>query len=234
MSRAIPERDLEPVIDAAQKWIESCLVSDRSIFSTEPLWTSESLLEVETAFVGHPDLGDDDFMTKLQGQLERCSTRGCKLMAEVLWILLLFPSSLKPDTKRRHVIQVWGFSGDVLSASHPLLRDAVLIGIGGAGQAFNTHRHREIEFLLQIARSTKKLDAAVRRDTFAQYDTFMKWFRDVPQKGDRQFRHMLRYFAFPDRVERMSSNFERRAVLKGFGIAPETTIESPGGYTRFL
>src|SRR3546814_17814503 len=47
----------------------------------------------------------------------------------------------------------------------------------------------------------------------------MDWIQTVPQEGDRQFRHMLRYFLFPDLVERMSSNRDRLRVLDAFGIA---------------
>jgi hypothetical protein len=49
----------------------------------------------------------------------------------------------------------------------------------------------------------------------------MEWIQTVPREGFRQFRHMLRYFAFPDLVERMSSNNDRRRILAGFGIAPQ-------------
>jgi len=52
---------------------------------------------------------------------------------------------------------------------------------------------------------------------FTDYDTFLGWVESVPRKGSRQFRHMLRYFAFPDRVERISSNNDRRKILRAFG-----------------
>ena len=41
----------------------------------------------------------------------------------------------------------------------------------------------------------------------------------VLQQGRRQLRHMLRFFAFPDRVERMSSNNDRRRILEAFHVA---------------
>lgn len=46
----------------------------------------------------------------------------------------------------------------------------------------------------------------------------MRWIESVPRDGTRQFRHILRYFAFPERVERISSNRERRRILEGFGL----------------
>src|SRR5690606_9510439 len=51
------------------------------------------------------------------------------------------------------------------------------------------------------------------------YDRFLDWIETIPGSGNRQFRHMLRYFLFPDRVERMSSNGDRCKVLAGFGVA---------------
>ena len=53
----------------------------------------------------------------------------------------------------------------------------------------------------------------------------MTWIESVPRDGKRQFRHMLRFFAFPDRVERMSSNNHRRSILKSFGVAPIGEID---------
>jgi len=62
---------------------------------------------------------------------------------------------------------------------------------------------------------------AQRRTTLRTYNLFVAWIAGVPQEGYRQFRHMLRYFAFPDRVERMSSGGEGRNVLAAFRHKPE-------------
>jgi 5-methylcytosine-specific restriction protein B len=53
----------------------------------------------------------------------------------------------------------------------------------------------------------------------------MAWIESVPRDGDRQFRHMLRYFSHPDRVERMSSNRDRISVLEGFNVAPRVQLK---------
>ena len=76
-------------------------------------------------------------------------------------------------------------------------------------------------FLIALTRDLKRRDVAQRRSIFADHGAFFDWIRSVPSKGLRQFRHMLRFFAFPDRVERMSSNTHRRRILEAFGIAPE-------------
>ena len=67
------------------------------------------------------------------------------------------------------------------------------------------------------------LNPAIRAAIFASYETFAPWLATVPQEGERQFRHMLRYFLFPDRVERMSSNRDRRSVLAAYDIADPKT-----------
>ena len=74
-------------------------------------------------------------------------------------------------------------------------------------------RWREFAFLVTSIGSLKRKDVSERQLILSDYDTFINWIETVPRDGDRQFRHMLRFFAFPDRVERMSSNGDRRAIL---------------------
>ena len=59
MARLIKARSLEPVINAAREWLENCLIADNSVFSSGPLWTHENVAEVRSAFVDHPDEGDE-------------------------------------------------------------------------------------------------------------------------------------------------------------------------------
>ena len=73
MARLTKSRSLEPVIDAAQEWIRTCLIADNSVLSDEALWTPENVAEVRQAFVEHPQEGKDNFFTKLKGQMESAS-----------------------------------------------------------------------------------------------------------------------------------------------------------------
>ena len=75
MARKFLKRDISPILAAAEKWIPTCLIEDRSVFSTDPRWTAPLVTEVFRAFVEHPDFGDDDFMTKLKGQMKNASLR---------------------------------------------------------------------------------------------------------------------------------------------------------------
>jgi hypothetical protein len=224
MARHISTGDISPILAAAERWIQRCLVEDRSVFVEDSWWTPAFCDEVYQAFVGHPDYGHDDFMTKLKGQMKHGSAPAQQLMAEMLWALLLFPSKIKPSTKRQQVREIWAMSGHRLSEDQPLLDDKVLIGVGSGGPGFNTYRPDELEFLISLVRDLKRRDQSERRHILTDYDAFMGWIDSVPRKGTRQFRHMLRYFAFPDRVERISTNNDRRLILEGLGMGSERDI----------
>src|SRR5919106_1883785 len=112
MARLTNKKNLSPVLEAARQWIDRCLIGNDSILGSRQLWTGPLIEEVHKAFVQNPDLGKDDFMTKLKGQMSGASAAGKQLMAEMLWALLLFPSNINADTKRRQVVEIWALSGD--------------------------------------------------------------------------------------------------------------------------
>src|SRR4051794_8005802 len=91
-----------------------------------------------------------------------------------------------------------------------------------------TNRWREIAYILHFGIAIKSLATADRTKVLCDYEQFIDWIKTVPQEGERQFRHMLRYLLFPHRVERMSSNGDRRRVLERFGVA---TARDTRGWT---
>jgi hypothetical protein len=219
MARQVHDRDIAPVLAAGEQWINTCLIDDKSNFSNKALWTAPLVNEVYGAFVKHPDYGQDDFMTKLKGQMASASTSAQQLMAEMLWALLLFPSNMKARTKAQQVRTLWAMSGESLPETLPLMSDAVLAGIGSGGPGFNNYRPDEMAFLIEVTRGIKAKAAPERRHLLTNYDAFIKWIDSVHREGSRQFRHMLRFLAFPDRVERISSNNDRQKILAAFGVA---------------
>lgn len=224
MARLIGNRDISAVLAAAERWISDCLVGDGSVFSAKPRWTPELVDEVFEAFVNHPDVGEDDFMTKLKGQMKNAAPSAQQLTAEMLWILLLFPSNMKAVTKRQQIREIWALSGQELREDSPFLSEEVLAGVGSGGPGFNNYRPDELAFLISLTRGLKTKVEQQRGRILGDYDEFMSWIDSVPRRGSRQFRHMLRYFAFPDRVERISSNGDRRKILEAFGVASARDI----------
>lgn len=217
MARFIGTKDPEPIIAAMRDWVDHGLVEDGSIFSDSVLWAAEHLDELDQYFVNQPDAGKGSFYEKLSGQLESASEPARALMAEALWVLFLFPSNINAETKRGGVRQVWSWSASDLASDHPQLADTALAGIGSCGMGVNTGRWRELCYIIGLARRAKQAPTTERVDHFQSYDSFIDWIDTVPMEGNRQFPHMLRYLLFPDRVERMSSNRDRRKVLEAFG-----------------
>ncbi len=225
MAQKLNDRDISPVINAVKKWIADCLICDGSIFSAGSLWVAENIEEVKKAFVDNPDEGEDSFSTKLQKQMQEASPAARHLMSEMLWVILTFPTNIGQTKKREHIREAWNFSKDILPADHAMLSDEVLSGIGSAGQAFNTLRWLELSFLIALAGDLKKRTKQEREKILLNYDNFVEWIKGFPKGEKRQFKQILRYFAFPDRVERVSTNRHRQAILAKFGNTPENVTK---------
>ncbi len=227
MARQIAERDLAPLLEAARRWIDTCLIEDGSLFApNRALWTTANAEVLQRDVVDRPDAGGDDFMTKLQRQLANAGASAQQFAADLLWALLLFPSKIGVKVKREHIERIWGWSGEPLPTTGPWLDADVLRGVGSAGTAYNNLRWKELAYLVALLRALKALPVDQRRVLFADYDRFIDWIDSVPRDGDRQFRHMLRWFTFPDQVERMSSNNDRRHVLEGYGVASRRELRN--------
>ena len=211
MARRRNWRDLSPTLDAATAWIDHCLIKDGSVFSpSENIWAPENIEEFRAAFVDNLDESSDSFITKLKRQLSNCSANTKKLASEMLWALSLFPSSIGPKSKREQIIEIWNESGDALPIT-ATINDDILKGIGAGGAAYSTGKWRELIYLIHLAADIKRQKD--RHGILKDYDKFLDWIAQVQQQGTRQFRQMLRYFAFPDLVENMASNNDRRKIL---------------------
>ena len=190
---------------------------DGSVFTGKQLWTVELINEVKTAFVDHPDYGSTTFLQKLEGQMQRAGSDARQLCAEMLWVLLLFPTNVAIPTKVNGIKTIWEMSSEPFPIVSPNLSASVLLGVGSGGPGYNTYRPDELEFLIGVTLEVKRLDHDERKALLQGYERFCEWIRNLPLNGRRQFRHMLRFFAFPEQVERISSNNDRRRILDGFG-----------------
>jgi 5-methylcytosine-specific restriction enzyme B len=218
MARQTNKSDLAPVLTAARQWIDRCLIEDKSIFFDEELWTLSKAEELQKHFVENPDESDLSFLEKLPKQLAAASPGARQLMAEILWAVRLFPTTPKAPTKRAQFLQAWQLCGRPLSEDHPMLTAAALGGIGSAGTAYLTGPWREIGFLIQVLLRLKPMPPDERAALFSSNEKLSPWLESLVEKGERQFPHILRYFTFPDTVERISSGPEKKKILKGFGI----------------
>ena len=217
MSRYNPHLQVAPIYEAAERWRRDCLEGEGSVLAPgEALWTVEGLGELDRHFVQNLDAGEGTFLQKLETQLSAGSPAARRLMAELLWVLLLFPSNIGAFKKRETVREVWAWSDGALPEDHPMLADDVLGGIGSGGTAFNTHRWRELVLLITAARDLKSRGAGDRRAVLSDPWAFSAWLADRPEAPGRQLRHMLPHLLFPDSFERISSQGDKERILSAF------------------
>ena len=214
MGRYIPNHDSRPVYAAAQEWAERCLVEDGSVFSDElRLWCPELLDELDQRFVRNLDAGEGNFLEKLREQLSGGSPQCRQLMAELLWLLMLFQSNIGPEKKRENVSEVWSWSGTPLPDDVPMLADAVIGGLGSAGTAYNTQRWRELAFLIEALRDFKRRDVPDRKALLGDPWEFGEWLTQRPDARNRQLPHILTHLLFPDSFERISTVLDKWRIL---------------------
>lgn len=214
MSRYNATRDTRPILDAARRWIRSCLIDGESVLGDMPLWRSSTIDELVREFTDKPDESTLGFFDKLQQQMESGSPDAKCLMAEMLWALMLFQSGTTPATKREQVRRVWQWSGRPFNPSEDVFSDASLIGIGHPGIAYNAQRWRELNYLIGLAKDLQARPLAEREAILTNQDRFEDWIEAAPMQGDRQFARIFRYLAFPDFFEPITQTRDRKMLLE--------------------
>lgn len=203
------------IYEAAERWKERCLLRDGSIFGAASLWTSEHISGLIRHFVENPDEGNQSFEEKLKKQLEVVSQEATQLAAEMLWVMMLFPSNITKARKVELVRTVWGWSGHPLADPDGEL-DALSTGIGSGGMGYNSHRPFELHLLIRFAEAWKALEPTESATLSTDPWAFAAWFDQLPDASSRQIRHMLLYLLFPDEFERISSKSSKQQLERAF------------------
>lgn len=223
MARFNPHHDNSKLYPAMHEFAMECLMRDGSMLQPgQTLWTPENLDELDRTFVQNPDAGGDDYYKKLKNQVNSGSTNSRKLMAELHWLLFVFPSDMLARTKEQRIKEIWSWSGESLPSGVLFLDYNILEGLGHTGQ--KNHRWRELSFLIRFLQRWKKMPLAQREDALAQPEQFTAFLDDTPGVAGRQLRHILPHLLFPDEFERISSPRHKREILEGFGVAPRHEV----------
>jgi len=214
----LPEH--KAIYEAVKRWRQLSLVGDRSVFTDASLWTESALEDVQAHFVDMP--GKQSFMSKLEEQLMSVSASGKRLAAEILWVMMLFPSNVTSETKRTYVRTIWSWSGKDLPEDCELLGDTILKGgIGNPGQGYAAHRWRELKFFLRLVLEWRRLDPGVHGELLGEPWRFAEWLDTVEDATHRQLRHILLHLLFPNSFERISVSTQKRDILAAFaGFLP--------------
>lgn len=215
MARPSSVEQLPDILAAAEQWKTRCLLSDGSILSSRALWTSKNFDLLDQYFVQNPLEGKTSYIGKLHAQLENAPTEVKQLAAEILWILMLFPSNIGGHKKRQNILEIWSWSGDTLDENQPNLT-ILDHGIGSSGIAFNTKIPLELTFVIQLMQVWKGQGAARQVALLSDPWAFGNWVDALPKEGKPQFRHMMLYLMFPDTFERISSTSQKGQIVAKF------------------
>lgn len=143
MSRYCGEKNITPILEAADLWRQNSLLQGQSIFGFGSIWNTQTIQELMTYFVENLDYGEGNFTEKLEKQIAPTSAEAKILCAEILWVMLLAPSNIKPKTKRQNIETILGWANKSIPSDSDVLSDEALIGIGSGGTAYNNLRWKE-------------------------------------------------------------------------------------------
>lgn len=225
MSRYNLRHDIEGLLNAVETWKQRCLLGDGPLLDSGRYWTRANLKELDQCFIQNlQEGGGANYFEKLSIQLAGASQDAIKLMAELNWVLLLFSTNIKPETKRILVSDIWKLSGDSLPKSN-FLDEAVLSGIGSTGVGYNTHRSRELVFLIELMKVFKALGPEDQKKILAEPWEFAEWIERIPGDRSRQFRHIICFLLFPDSFEHTSVGNDKKAMLGVLNKIPKVQLK---------
>lgn len=209
----------ERILHAAAEWRERSLLGGESVFLPgTDLWIGPYLDELKRFFVDQPDYSGARFIEKLRGQLGAASPGAKQLAAEMLWVMMLFPSNVGAAAKTDLVATVWEWSGTPFPRTHALVAEVFRRGIGSGGMGFNNFRPDELTFFVFMMRDWRGRPRSEQDHLLADPWRFGAWLDTIPGAQNRQLRHMLLHLLFPEHYERVSSNDNKRrihAALRG-------------------
>lgn len=216
MSRYCGDDDPKSILEAAEHWRDVALLANGSVLTSKQLWTPSAFELLDEHFIKRPEIGSGKFLEKLEQQLASVDGATKQLVAEMMWLLYLCPSSLTAAHKLKTVQAVWAWSNEPFPVDSRWLDDDVLAGVGSAGPGFNQNQARELAFLINFLNLFYKLSAHDQRALMEDGWKFNEWLRQVPNWGSRQFRHMLLFLLFPDDFERIFGKNDRRTIAQHY------------------
>lgn len=216
MSKFNPHHNAAPVFAAFDQWKQNCLLDGKTLFAAGSRWTGDLLGELRQRFVENPDESSAAFLEKLKGQMAAASPEAVQLMAEVLWVVMLFQSNVTAGKKRENIKQVWSWSGSDFPASNPLIADDVLEGLGSAGQGFNRYRADELAWLIRMVEAFRLLPRPQQEEYLREPWQCAEWLDAQPWGSSRQMRHILLHLLFPATFERIASPNDKAAIISAF------------------
>ena len=215
-----PDHDhIRDVLAAAQAWRDRCFLEGGSVFGDASLWTPEHMADFSGQLEVDPLDGEKaKFFEKLERQLEGARSEVVQLAAEAVWFAYLFvwKGDMFPQTKRDRVTRVWGWSGANAIDGNVYLSDQTLSGVGRAGFGYLTRLSAELRFLMRVVGEWQGLPSNRRTALMGAESAwdFADWLDAIEGAEQRQIRHMVLSFLFPDQFERIVSRGHKSQIVE--------------------
>jgi len=218
---SLPGRDA--VYDLHHRWLTVELLKGGSLLTPgASIWTSEHLAELTQHFVANPDLGKDDFLTKLRGQLRDVSPGGIQLMAEliVIYSLIIWNGAISAARKLENIETVLSWMPEPPKIPEEIAQ-AMDLGIVHPGQWVMTRRDLQIAWYIAFASSFRALPnaAEIAADPWA-LRAFTEKIRDKQAEGSRL---SLLHLSHPDVFYATVSPNHRQQIYDRFAGFTEQT-----------
>ena len=203
-----PQHDhIRDLLAAAEVWRDRCLLEAGSVFSDASLWTLETMADLTGRLEVDPLDGQKaTFYEKLEVQLKGARSEVVQLATEVIWLALMFvwKEDMRPQTKRNRLMLVWGWSGADPIDENVYLSDQTLGGVGRVGRGYLPRLSMESRFLMRVVGQWRALPADRRAELMEAESPwhFAEWLDAIEGAQQRQIRHMILFFLFPDHFER--------------------------------
>ena len=215
-----PQHDhIRDVLAAAQAWRDRCFLEGGSVFADASLWTPENMAVFSRQLEVDPLDGEKaKFFEKLERQLSGARRDVVQLAAEAVWFAYLFVwnGDMFPQTKRDRVTRVWGWSGADAIDGNVYLSDQTLSGVGSTGFGYLTRLSAELRFLMRVVGEWRVLPSN-RKSALMEAESawdFADWLDAIEGAEQRQIRHMVLSFLFPDHFERIVSRGHKSQIVE--------------------
>ena len=229
---------VENVYAAAQKWVDSVLRKDDSLFTPgKPIWTRELLGELRECYLDKPDTSDRNFYVKLEGQLAGRSPEVYQLMGEVLYVhyLIIWREGMRSDTKVRHINETIEWSGQQVAVPDDLVA-GLTPGIARIGAAYSGLLPFMVGFLIEFVDQWKEREQEEHRrllndpwafkDFVVQLELQGELFRERPYSHWPQLEALL-HLVHPDTFEGIVSAEYKEKIAEANAFAHFITEEIP-------
>jgi len=208
--------DRDEVYSAAQRFVDAALRHDDSLFTPGTrIWCLEALRDLRARFVGRPDEAADSFEAKLRRQLADAPSPTIQVMAEMLYVHLLFPIDVGGEKKRQIINTVLRWSQEPCSLPADLA-SALDRGLVHAGTAWNTLRHYQLYFLVEFALVWKNLPMSERERLLGDPWAFKELLWRVPLEKAQSQREGLLHLVFPEIFENIVSQTAKARIARHF------------------